>query len=76
MSIVIWGPNGQDVATIAIYLAAFIGFSGENIKEMWHLSQIVRSLGNTPWIACGDFDGAPQELAETPWLKPLGGAVV
>eukprot|EP00959_Pyramimonas_sp_CCMP1952_P347022 7267949-Pyramimonas_sp.AAC.1 len=76
ISIVIWGLKGQDVAITRLYLAASIGFSGENIKKMRRLLQIVRGLGNMPRLVCGGFNHAPQELAGAPWLKVLGGAVV
>eukprot|EP00959_Pyramimonas_sp_CCMP1952_P326434 6833132-Pyramimonas_sp.AAC.1 len=76
ISIRIWRLMGQDVAIITIYLTASIGFSGENIKKMRHLLQIVRGLGNMPWLARGNFINAPQELADAPWLKLLGSAVV
>eukprot|EP00959_Pyramimonas_sp_CCMP1952_P412984 8654027-Pyramimonas_sp.AAC.1 len=38
-----WRLKGQGVAIITIYLAASIGFSGENIKKMRRLLQIARS---------------------------------
>ncbi|CAK0866568.1 unnamed protein product, partial [Prorocentrum cordatum] len=74
-SVIMWRLKGQHIAFITVYLTASIGFAGENIRKMKHLMQITRSLGNTPWIACGDFTYAPQEFEATPWLTLLGGMI-
>ncbi|CAK0823814.1 unnamed protein product, partial [Prorocentrum cordatum] len=76
ITIVKWQLKGQEIAVITAYLTASIGFTGENIRKMKHFLQLARSLGNTPWIICGDFNNAPQELEATPWLRLLGAAIV
>ncbi|CAK0811738.1 unnamed protein product, partial [Prorocentrum cordatum] len=71
-----WQLKGQQIAVITAYLTASIGFTGENIRKMKHLLQLTKSLGNIPWIICGDFSNTPQEFEATPWLRLLGGSTV
>ena len=49
--------------------------SGENAKRLHDLLFIVRTSG-LPWIAWGDWNATPQQMAESGWLHRLQGVAL
>ena len=49
--------------------------SGVNVGRLWSLRTLVATVG-LPWVAFGDWNAPPEELAQHGWLEALQASVV
>ena len=58
-----------------MYMRHSEGLSLANMTILDHAAVALNTVGG-PWIAAGDFNMSPQTLAESGWLKTVGGVIM
>ena len=74
ITVLSWKLKRIPLLLIGLYLDSSIGLKGNNLRKLCTLASIVKDHAG-PWIAVGDWNNEPRQLAAEGWIDKLEAVV-